>query len=39
MSPTNPEPVLKVEGLRKSFGDNEVLRSIDLSVAQGGVVE
>ena len=38
MSPTNPEPVLKVEGLRKSFGDNEVLRSIDLSVAQGGVV-
>ncbi|WP_026545096.1 amino acid ABC transporter ATP-binding protein [Arthrobacter sp. 35/47] len=35
MSPTD---VLKVEGLRKSFGDNEVLRSIDLSVASGGVV-
>lgn len=31
-------PVLTVEGLRKSFGDNEVLRSIDLSVASGGVV-
>ncbi|MFJ6280575.1 amino acid ABC transporter ATP-binding protein [Arthrobacter subterraneus] len=34
----SPIDVLKVEGLRKSFGDNEVLRSIDLSVASGGVV-
>lgn len=41
MSRTNlppGDPVLTVEGLRKSFGDNEVLRSIDVSVASGGVV-
>ncbi|WP_458116780.1 amino acid ABC transporter ATP-binding protein [Arthrobacter sp. D2-10] len=38
MSRTNGELVLQVEGLRKSFGDNEVLRSIDLSVPSGGVV-
>ncbi|WP_228494862.1 amino acid ABC transporter ATP-binding protein [Clavibacter sp. VKM Ac-2873] len=31
------EPVLTVRGLRKSFGDNEVLRSIDLEVRRGGV--
>lgn len=49
MSPTDPqdparaaarepgEPVLTVRGLRKSFGDNEVLRSIDLEVRRGGV--
>ena len=27
--------VLKIEGLRKSFGANEVLAGIDLSVARG----
>ncbi len=49
MSPTDPqdparaaarepgEPVLTVRGLRKSFGDNEVLRSNDLEVRRGGV--
>ena len=31
-------PVLSVSGLRKSFGDNHVLRSIDLEVGQGEVV-
>lgn len=36
MSPT--EPLLSASGIRKSFGDNEVLRSIDLSVAQGQVL-
>ncbi|WP_277630414.1 amino acid ABC transporter ATP-binding protein [Atopococcus tabaci] len=29
---------LKVEGLRKSFGDNEVLKGLDLEVNQGEVV-
>ncbi|MFH5822232.1 amino acid ABC transporter ATP-binding protein [Georgenia sp. AZ-5] len=30
-------PLLQVEGLRKSFGDHEVLRGIDLAVGQGSV--
>ena len=47
MSPVDPEgaptgrsdaPVLTVTGLRKSFGDHVVLRSIDLEVKQGHVV-
>ncbi|GAB3518395.1 amino acid ABC transporter ATP-binding protein [Arthrobacter monumenti] len=38
MSPTNSAPLLSVQGLQKSFGDNTVLRSIDLSVRQGEVV-
>ncbi|GAA1347127.1 amino acid ABC transporter ATP-binding protein [Arthrobacter roseus] len=45
MSPTententeNTEPVLKVRGLQKSFGANEVLKSIDLTVSEGQVV-
>ena len=37
-APRNGEPVLSVSGLRKSFGDNEVLRSIDLEVRRGQVV-
>jgi L-cystine transport system ATP-binding protein len=36
MSPT--DPLLTVSGLRKSFGDHAVLRSIDLDVPRGGVV-
>ncbi len=32
------EPVIRVEGLRKAFGDNEVLRGIDLEVLPGQVV-
>ena len=31
-------PLLRVDGLRKSFGDNQVLKSIDLSVDRGDVV-
>ncbi|MDJ1122579.1 amino acid ABC transporter ATP-binding protein [Olsenella sp. YH-ols2217] len=31
-------PLISVQGLRKSFGDHEVLKSIDLSVAHGEVV-
>jgi cystine transport system ATP-binding protein len=47
MSPTDPSaptlpagdaPLLTVAGLRKSFGDHEVLRSIDLEVHPGQVV-
>ncbi|WP_028047110.1 amino acid ABC transporter ATP-binding protein [Cellulomonas sp. URHE0023] len=43
MSPTEPTvpagaPLLDVVGLRKSFGSNEVLRSVDLSVAAGQVL-
>ncbi len=39
MSPTDaPQPLLSVSGLRKAFGDNQVLRSIDLEVGQGKVV-
>ena len=32
------EPVVKVSELRKSFGDNEVLKGIDLDVTRGEVV-
>lgn len=35
---TNSEIVVRIEGLRKSFGDNEVLRGIDLNVERGEVV-
>ncbi len=39
MSRTEPTtPLLRVTGLQKSFGDNHVLRSIDLEVARGEVV-
>jgi polar amino acid transport system ATP-binding protein len=32
------EPIIRVEGLRKSFGEREVLRGIDLEIASGEVV-
>ncbi|WP_087509912.1 amino acid ABC transporter ATP-binding protein [Cellulomonas iranensis] len=39
MSATSPAPtVVSVTGLRKSFGEREVLRGIDLDVAAGEVV-
>lgn len=39
MSLTDPNtPVLVARGIHKSFGDNEVLRGIDLEVAQGEVL-
>ena len=31
----NDEAIIKVKNLRKSFGDNEVLKGIDLEVAKG----
>jgi len=41
MTPTaapNGEVVVRVEGLRKRFGDLEVLRGIDLEVHRGEVI-
>jgi len=38
MSPTDTPPVIRVSGLRKSFGDNQVLKGIDFEVGRGGVV-
>jgi polar amino acid transport system ATP-binding protein len=32
------EPIIRVQGLRKSFGEREVLRGLDLEVAKGEVV-
>lgn len=32
------EPLLVIQGLRKSFGDNEVLKGIDLNVKAGEVI-
>ncbi|MFM1948002.1 MAG: Glutamine transport ATP-binding protein GlnQ [Pseudomonadota bacterium] len=32
------EPLLAIQGLRKSFGDNEVLKGIDLQVQTGEVI-
>jgi cystine transport system ATP-binding protein len=37
-APTPDEALLTVTGLRKSFGDHEVLKSIDLEVRRGEVV-
>ena len=31
-------PIVRIEGLRKSFGSNEVLKGIDLSVQPGEVL-
>ena len=33
-----PVPIVRIQGLRKSFGANEVLKGIDLSVQRGEVV-
>ncbi len=40
LTPTidSTEPPVRITGLHKSFGDNEVLRGIDLTVKQGEVV-
>ena len=35
---SNKTEILQVEGLRKRFGDNEVLRGVDLSVRKGETV-
>ena len=35
---TGNEPKIKVQGLRKAFGDNEVLKGIDLEVEPGEVI-
>src|ERR671910_266998 len=37
MTSPNGNPMVQLEGVRKSFGDNLVLDGIDLSVAQGEV--
>ncbi len=34
----SPSPLLTVEGVSKNFGETEVLRSVDLSVARGEVL-
>ncbi len=38
MANTEPEPIIRMRGLRKRFGDNEVLKGIDFEVAPGEVV-
>ncbi|GHD02537.1 amino acid ABC transporter ATP-binding protein [Zhihengliuella salsuginis] len=38
MSPTESAPMLRVSDLQKSFGDHQVLRSIDLAVEPGEVL-
>ncbi|MFJ3756100.1 amino acid ABC transporter ATP-binding protein [Streptomyces sp. NPDC090080] len=38
MTPDTSRPEIRIEGLHKSFGDNEVLRGIDLEIGQGEVV-
>lgn len=35
---TGPGPLVRVRGLHKRFGDNEVLRGVDLDIAEGEVV-
>ena len=38
MTPSTPAPAIEIGGLRKSFGDHEVLKGIDLSVRTGEVL-
>ncbi|MFJ5645926.1 amino acid ABC transporter ATP-binding protein [Streptomyces sp. NPDC093223] len=38
MTSDTSRPEIRIEGLHKSFGDNEVLRGIDLEIGQGEVV-
>jgi polar amino acid transport system ATP-binding protein len=38
MAGSSPDPVIRVERLRKAFGPTEVLRGIDLTVARGEVL-
>ena len=38
MASGGPEPMVRIEGLRKSFGDLEVLRNINLDIMPGQVV-
>ncbi|HEV6951786.1 MAG TPA: amino acid ABC transporter ATP-binding protein [Promicromonospora sp.] len=38
MSPTDRAPLLTARGIEKSFGDNHVLRGVDLDVCRGDVV-
>ena len=35
---TTAAPIVRIEGLRKSFGANEVLKGIDLTVQPGEVL-
>ena len=37
MSSSSPEPIVRVRGLRKSYGGVEAVRGVDLDVAQGEV--
>jgi len=37
-TPAAARPLLKIEGLRKCFGANEILKGVDLDVRQGEVV-
>ena len=37
-TPDPSAPAIDIRGLRKSFGDNEVLKGIDLTIARGEVV-
>ena len=38
MSDTSPQLIVRLVGLRKNFGSNEVLRGVDLEVTKGEVV-
>ena len=37
-SPASGQPIVDIQGLRKSYGSNEVLKGIDLQVRQGEVI-
>ena len=36
-TPATPRPVLQVDGISKSFGDNQVLRGVGLTVRRGEI--
>jgi polar amino acid transport system ATP-binding protein len=38
MPPVEPTPAVQIQGLRKSYGTNEVLKGIDLTVQPGEVI-
>lgn len=38
MAPDNPDPLVRLEGVRFAYGENEILKGVDLTVRRGQVI-
>lgn len=38
MAPENPDPLVRLEGVRFAYGENEILKGVDLTVRRGQVI-